>query len=379
MVRIVICVLALSWLMPLPAATFQGIPDPPQLPARAYLLLDYASGAVLAENSADTKVEPASLTKIMTVYTTADALKKGLIKLTDQPVISEYAWKQEGSRMFIEVGKQVSVDQLLHGDIIQSGNDASVALAEHVSGSEDVFATVMNGHAARLGMRASKFANSTGLPNPETYTTARDLGTLAHALISDFPEVYRIFAEPEYTYNGITQQNRNGLLRRDPSVDGMKTGHTEAAGYCLVASAIRDGMRLISVVMGAESDGTRTQASQALLNYGFRFFENRELYAALATVTDARIWQGATESVPVGVNGALAVTVPRGTQASALTAVAELQKPLIAPVAAQQVVGEVLVSLDGKELKRVPLIALNAVAVGSWTRQAIDAAKLLFE
>jgi serine-type D-Ala-D-Ala carboxypeptidase (penicillin-binding protein 5/6) len=379
MVRIVICVLALGWLMPLTAATFQGIPDPPQLPVRAYVLLDYASGAVLAENSADTKVEPASLTKIMTVYTTADALEKGLIKLTDQPVISEYAWKQEGSRMFIEVGKQVSVEQLLHGDIIQSGNDASVALAEHVSGSEDVFATVMNGHATRLGMQASKFANSTGLPNPETYTTARDLGTLAHALISDFPEVYRIFAEPEYTYNGITQQNRNGLLRRDPSVDGMKTGHTEAAGYCLVASAVRDGMRLISVVMGAESDGTRTQASQALLNYGFRFFENRELYAAGATVTDARVWQGATESVAVGIADALAVTVPRGTQTSAVNAVAELQKPLIAPLVARQVVGEVLVSLNGKELKRVPLIALKAVAAGSWVRQAIDAAKLLFE
>ncbi len=379
MVRVFICALALAWFMPLTAATFQGIPDPPQLPARAYFLLDFTSGAVLAENAADTRVEPASLTKIMTVYATSDALKKGLIKLTDQPVISEYAWKQEGSRMFVEVGKRVSVDQLLHGDIIQSGNDASVALAEHVSGSEDVFATVMNGHAARLGMQASKFANSTGLPNPETYTTARDLGTLAHALISDFPEVYRIFAEPDYTYNGITQQNRNGLLRRDPSVDGIKTGHTEAAGYCLVASALRDGMRLISVVMGAASDSTRTQASQALLNYGFRFFENRELYAQDATVTNARVWQGAEESVTVGVNEAVAVTVPRGAPAQAVTAVAELHKPLIAPVAARQVVGEVVVSLNGKELKREPLVALNAVAAGSWARQAIDAAKLLFE
>lgn len=379
MVRIVIGALILGWLMPLTAATFAGIPDPPKLPARAYLLLDFATGAVLAEENAEAQVEPASLTKIMTVYTTADALKRGLVKMGDQPVISEYAWKQEGSRMFIEVGKQVSIEQLLHGDIIQSGNDASVALAEHVSGSEDVFATVMNGHASRLGMKASKFTNSTGLPNPETYTTARDLGILARALIRDFPEIYQIFSEPEYTYNGITQRNRNGLLDRDPSVDGIKTGHTEGAGFCLVASAVRDGMRLISVVMGADSDGARTQASQALLNYGFRFFESRKLYAAGETVTTARVWQGAAERVAVGVTESLAVTVPRGAQEGDVKAVAELQKPLVAPLAAKQVLGELLVSHNGQEIKRVPLVALDTVAVGSWVRQAVDAAKLLFE
>lgn len=281
--------------------------------------------------------------------------------------------------MFIEVNKQVSVDQLLHGDIIQSGNDASVALAEHVSGSEDVFATVMNAHAKRLGMQASSFATSTGLPNPATFTTARDMATLARALISDFPEVYRIFSEPEYTFNGITQRNRNGLLGRDPSVDGIKTGHTEAAGYCLVASAIRDGMRLISVVMGAESDGTRTQASQALLNYGYRFFESRKLYAAGATVTTGRVWQGAVDSVEVGVKSDLAVTVPRGAQGDGVAAVAELQKPLIAPLTRGQVVGSLVVRHGEKELDRVPLVALAAVDSGSWIRQAIDAAKLLFE
>ena len=380
MVRNLIGALALVWLMPLTAATFQGIPDPPKLPARAYFLLDFTSGAVLAQDNADIPLEPASLTKIMTVYATADALKKGLIKLEDEPVISEYAWKQEGSRMFIEVGKQVSVDHLLHGDIIQSGNDASVALAEHISGTEQVFASVMNGHAARLGMKASKFANSTGLPNPETYTTARDLGTLARALISDFPEIYRLFSLPEFTYNGITQRNRNGLLSRDASVDGIKTGHTDAAGFCLVASATRDGMRLISVVMGADSDGTRTQASQALLNYGFRFFASRELYATGGEVTTARVWQGAAERVAVGVTQALAVTVPRGSaQGEDIKVVAELEKPLMAPLAARQVVGELLVSYNGKEIKRVPLVALNAVAKGSWVRQAVDAAKLLFE
>ncbi|MEN9725697.1 MAG: hypothetical protein RL434_63, partial [Pseudomonadota bacterium] len=242
------------------AVDFEGIPAAPELPVKSYLLMDFATGEVIAELNADTQVEPASLTKIMTVYTVADGLAKSLIKLDDQPVVSEYAWKQEGSRMFIEVGKQVSVEELLHGDIIQSGNDASVALAEHLSGTEEVFASVMNEHAARLGMKSSSFANSTGLPNPGTYTTARDMARLARALVAEFPDTYRIFSEPEYTYNGITQRNRNGLLGRDPSVDGMKTGYTEAAGYCLVASAMRDGMRLVSVVMGAESDGARTQA-----------------------------------------------------------------------------------------------------------------------
>ncbi|MGE0373463.1 MAG: D-alanyl-D-alanine carboxypeptidase family protein [Gammaproteobacteria bacterium] len=361
------------------APPFKGIPDPPTLPVRSYLLMDHASGQVLAESHADVRVEPASLTKIMTVYAVADALKKGLVRLDDRPVISEYAWKQEGSRMFIEVNKQVSVDELLHGDIIQSGNDASVALAEHVSGSEEVFATVMNGHAKRLGMKSSSFANSTGLPDPATFTTARDMATLGRALIGDFPEIYAMFKEPEYTFNGITQRNRNGLLGRDPSVDGIKTGHTEAAGYCLVASAMRDGMRLISVVMGAESDGARTQASQALLNYGFRFFENRQLYAQGATVTTGRVWQGAAQQVDVGMRRDLAVIVPRGAQGDRVTASAELQKPLVAPLEKGQVVGTLVVKHEAQELAREPLVALNAVASGSWFRQAIDAARLLFE
>jgi serine-type D-Ala-D-Ala carboxypeptidase (penicillin-binding protein 5/6) len=217
------CLLFLSGTMGAHAG-FAGIPDPPHLPVTAYVLIDYQSGAVLAEYEADKRVEPASLTKILTVYSVADAVKKELIKLDDQTVISEYAWKQEGSRMFLEVNKTASVDELLHGDIIQSGNDASVALAEHVSGTEDVFAEVMNGHAARLGMESSKFANSTGLPDPNNYTTARDLGVLARALIGNFPEIYAIFSQPEYTYNGITQQNRNGLLRRDPVDFGSHGG-----------------------------------------------------------------------------------------------------------------------------------------------------------
>lgn len=370
-----LCASLQAWAAP----PFKGIPDPPKLPVRAYLLLDFASGKVLAESEADLRVEPASLTKVLTVYTVADALAKGLIKLEDEPVISEYAWKQEGSRMFIEVGKTVSVDQLLHGDIIQSGNDASVALAEHVSGSEDVFATVMNGHAKRLGMKSSHFANSTGLPHPETYTTARDMALLARALVRDFPEVYAIFRKPEYTYNGITQRNRNGLLGRDPSVDGIKTGHTEAAGYCLVASAVRDGMRLISVVMGAESDAARAQASQALLNYGFRFYENRAVYAGGDKVTQARVWKGAAKEVEVGVRDAVTVTVPRAGGKARISARADLRKPLLAPLKKGARVGELVVSLGDSELARVPLVTRQAVAAGSWMNQGLDTLWLMFE
>jgi serine-type D-Ala-D-Ala carboxypeptidase (penicillin-binding protein 5/6) len=360
------------------SAAYPGIPDAPQLPLTAYVLIDYQSGAVLAEHNSDARMEPASLTKIMTVYTVADALKKGLIKLDDQTVISEHAWKQEGSRMFVEVNKSVAVDELLHGDIIQSGNDASVALAEHVSGTEEVFASVMNGHAARLGMKMSKFMNSTGLPNPEHYTTARDLSVLARALIEDFPDIYRIFHEPEYTYNGITQQNRNGLLRRDPSVDGIKTGHTEAAGYCLVASAERNNMRLISVVLGAESDAARTQASQSLLNYGYRFFESKQQYPAGAKVTAARVWKGTTRHVDVGVVGAVAATIPRG-KAGEITVTAQLHKPLIAPLAVGQKVGELVIGMGEYEISRTPLVAQQEVLEGAWYERLLDAAKLYFE
>ena len=302
----------------------------------------------------------------------------GLIKLDDQTVVSEHAWKQEGSRMFIDVNKPISVDQLLHGDIIQSGNDASVALAEHVSGSEDSFAAVMNQHATKLGMKNSRFASSTGLPSPDTYSTARDLSVLARALIAEFPDIYKIFGEHDYVYNGIKQPNRNGLLRRDPSADGIKTGHTEAAGFCLVGSAKRDGMRLISVVMGAESDGARTQASQNLLNYGFRFFESKRLYPAGATVTTSRVWKGEKELVDIGVAAELSATIPRG-KGNAVTTDAEIRKPLLAPLAAKQVVGDLVISYDGKETMRVPLIALDEVPEGSWFRQAVDAVKLRFQ
>jgi serine-type D-Ala-D-Ala carboxypeptidase (penicillin-binding protein 5/6) len=361
------------------AVPFEGVPEPPALEVKAYVLLDFATGEVIAEQNADTQVEPASLTKIMTVYSVADGLRKGLIKLEDRPVVSEHAWKQEGSRMFIEVGKEVSVDELLHGDIIQSGNDASVALAEHLSGTEEVFATVMNAHAKRLGMNSSSFANSTGLPNPGTYTTARDMAVLARALIQEFPDVYRLFSIPEYTYNGITQHNRNGLLGRDPTVDGMKTGFTDAAGYCLVASARRDGMRLVSVVMGAGSDGARTQASQALLNYGFRFFESRQLYAAKAAVATGRVWQGEVDEISVGLAEDLVMLLPRGDLADTLKVVAELQKPLRAPLSEGQEVGEMRITWKDKPVRRLPLVTLKAVPEGSWVKRGMDAAKLMLE
>lgn len=360
------------------AVQFPNIPAPPDLGVKAYILIDADTGETLAELEPDLSVEPASLTKIMTVYTVADALRRKLIKLDDTTVVSEYAWKQEGSRMFIDVDKPVTVDELLHGDIIQSGNDASVALAEHVSGTEETFATVMNQHAETLGMKASKFLNSTGLPHPDHVTTARDMATLTRVLIHDFPDIYALFKIPEYTYNGITQRNRNGLLGKDPSVDGVKTGHTDSAGYCLVASAKRDDMRLISVVMGAESDGARTRASQALLNYGFRFYETRKLYGQGAKVASARVWQGETEQVDLGVTKDVYVTFPRGRY-DELDAKAELAKQITAPVTQGQQLGAVHVTLGDTPVTTVALTALSDVPEGSLVSQLLDRVMMMFE
>jgi len=360
------------------AVQFPNIPAPPDLGVRAYILVDYDTGETLAELEPDMKVEPASLTKIMGVYTVADALRRKLIKLDDRTIVSEHAWKQEGSRMFIDVDKPVTVEELLHGDIIQSGNDASVALAEHVSGTEETFATVMNQHAETLGMKGSRFTNSTGLPHPDHYTTARDMATLARALIHDFPDIYALFKIPEYTYNGITQKNRNGLLGKDPSVDGVKTGHTESAGYCLVASAQRDGMRLVSVVMGASSDAARTRASQALLNYGFRFYETRKLYGKGAKVASARVWQGETEQVDLGVTKDVFVTFPRGRY-DELDAQAELAKQITAPVTQGQQLGIVKVTLGEAPVATVALTALSDVPEGSLASRLIDRVMMMFE
>lgn len=362
---------------PVHAGVMGSVPAP-TIEGKSYILIDHRTGTVLAEKNADERVEPASLTKIMTAYAAALALKAGLIKLDDQVIVSEKAWKMEGSRMFIEVGKSVSVDQLLEGIITQSGNDASVALAEHVSGSEEVFASVMTEHARRLGMTNSSFRDASGLPDPGTYTTARDMVKLSSALVDEFPDIYARFSVREFTYNGIRQPNRNRLLFRDSTVDGIKTGHTETAGYCLVSSAVRDGMRVIAAVMGAASDTARTEASYALINYGYRFFETRQLYGAKEVVASPRVWRGAAEQVTLGSMKPVFVTFPRGRYDD-VEAVAKLNEPILAPVTPGQVLGQVALTLDGEPVTEIPLAALSAVEEGSWFSRLYDDVMLLFE
>lgn len=353
------------------------IPDPPQIGARGYLLIDHDSGRILAESNADEPLEPASLTKIMTVYVALRELAEGNISLDDQVLISEKAWRTGGSKMFIEVGDRVSLEALLKGVIVQSGNDASVAVAEHVAGAESSFAGLMNSHAQRLGMRNSNFLNSTGLPHPDHTVTARDIATLTSAVIREFPEYYAWYSIPEYTYNGITQSNRNRLLRQDPSVDGVKTGHTEAAGYCLVASAVRDGQRLTSVVMGTASESARARESQALLNYGYRFFETHNAFAGGKPVEVLRIWAGDTTELPVGPVRDLYVTIPRGKYAE-LSARLEPAGTINAPVTWGDTVGEIVFSLGETDIKREPAAALADVGEGGFMRRAVDSVLRLF-
>jgi len=352
-------------------------PPAPELGAQGYLLIDYDSGEVLAAANADVRLEPASLTKIMTAYVVFSELAAGNIALDDQVLISEKAWRTGGSKMFIEVGNQVRVEDLLKGMIIQSGNDASVALAEHVAGSEDSFAGLMNQHAERLGMRQSHFTNAPGLPDPEHYTTPSDIARVTAAMIRDFPEYYRWYSEPEFTWNEIKQFNRNRLLGKGVGVDGVKTGHTQAAGYCLVSSAKRDGQRLISVVMGTASDSARVADSLALLNYGFRFFETHHLYPAGEPLELLRVWSGDPPTVAVGPAADVAVTIPRGSF-DQLSAQLEPISELTAPVAVGQLVGEIALLLDGEEIKRQPAVALDAVERGGLLRQAADSILKLF-
>ncbi len=354
------------------------IPSPPRLAASGYILMDYQSGQVLAESKAAERMEPASLTKMMTAYTVFHELKAGHISLDDKVRVSEKAWRMPGSRMFIEVGSQVSVEELLKGMIIQSGNDASVALAEFVAGSEDAFVPLMNAHAANLGLTSTHFVNSTGLPDPDHYTTPRDMARLAKALIGDFPDHYGWYSEEKYTYNNITQSNRNLLLYRDKSVDGVKTGHTESAGYCLVASAKRDEMRLISVVMGTTSEKARAQESQKLLNYGFRFFETHRLYAADEPLKQMRIWKGASETLPLGLSDELYVTVPRG-QYKDLKATLSVDKTIVAPASKGQAFGTVNINLGDEVLAQRPLVALQDVGEGSLWQQVLDNVMLMFQ
>ncbi|MDD1622825.1 MAG: D-alanyl-D-alanine carboxypeptidase [Methylococcaceae bacterium] len=353
-------------------------PSAPSVAASSYYLMDFNSGRVLAEKEADKRVAPASLTKIMTVYVVFRELKAGHLTLDEKVTISQNAWETGGSKMFVEVNKQVSVEDLLQGVIIQSGNDASVALAEHVAGSEQTFATMMNEQAARLGMVNSHFENSMGLPTPNHYSTAKDLAILAQALIREFPDYYRWDSQKEFTYNNITQQNRNQLLWRDASVDGVKTGYTEEAGYCMVASAKREDMRLISVVMGTASPNARANESQSLLNYGFRFFETHKLYSADTALTEARVRKGVTSKVPVGVAEDIYVTAPR-KHFSELKAETQVDKAIMAPLNKGDTVGSLNVSLGGETILNKPLVAMDSIAEGGIFRRLYDAVLVLLE
>ena len=346
-------------------------PTAPKVAAKSYILQDFASGRILVEHDADQRLPPASITKLMTAYVVSHELEAGNITLTDEVLISEKAWRMVGSRSFIEVNTKVPVEVLLRGMIIQSGNDAAVALAEHIAGSEETFAQMMNQYAQQLGMFNTNYRNSTGLPDSDHYTTAKDIALLSAAIIRDFPEEYKWYAEKEYTYNGITQHNRNKLLWRDSSVDGLKTGHTEEAGYCLAASAQRSGMRLISVVLGTRSENARAQETQKLFNYGFRFFETHDLYKAQDKISDVKVWKGAEKQVDLGLAQSLAVTVPRGRYKE-LVATTNVQQPVIAPIAAGEQLGEVEIRLGDELIAKQPLIALQSVDEGSWWRQLVD-------
>ncbi|MGI9308012.1 MAG: D-alanyl-D-alanine carboxypeptidase family protein [Gammaproteobacteria bacterium] len=373
-----IALVAITLLPPAQLWAQAPVPAAPSLGAKGYLLIDFNSGSVLANRAENERLEPASITKLMTAYAVFAAIRAGQIALDDEVLISEKAWRTTGSRMFIEVGKRVSVELLLQGMIIQSGNDASVALAEHVAGSEEVFAQVMNQTAAQLGMTSSNYQNSTGLPGPEHYTTAADIAKLATAIIREFPQFYSWYSQKEFTYNGITQENRNALLWRDPYVDGMKTGFTEAAGYCLVSSAERDGMRLVAIVLGTESTAARASESQSLLNYGFRFFESRLAYEAGNKVTDARVWMGTQEQVELGVSDDIYVTIPRGS-AEQLETSFDLPVEITAPLETGTQTGRVRLSIGGNTLAEAALFPLAAVPEGSLWQQGIDSVLLMFE
>jgi D-alanyl-D-alanine carboxypeptidase (penicillin-binding protein 5/6) len=352
-------------------AVIAPTPKAPDVAAKSYILQDYDSGKVIAALNAGQRLPPASITKLMTAYVVSKELASGNISLEDEVLISEKAWRMVGSRSFIEVNSKVSVEVLLRGMIIQSGNDAAVALAEHIAGSEETFAQMMNQYAQQLGMFNTNYQNSTGLPGKEHYTTAEDIAILSAAVIRDFPDHYAWYAEKEYTYNNITQHNRNKLLWRDKSVDGLKTGHTEEAGYCLAASAKRDGMRLISVILGTRSENARAQETQKLFNYGFRFFETHDLYQSGQQIAESKVWKGETDKVSLGLAEPLTITVPRG-QYEALVATTNIQKPIVAPIQVGQVLGEVNIHLAGELVATKQLVAIEAVEKGSWWRQLLD-------
>jgi serine-type D-Ala-D-Ala carboxypeptidase (penicillin-binding protein 5/6) len=372
--------LALLLLIAARAAAQESVaaPAPPKLNFKSHYLVDFTTDRVLSTNDADVQLPPASLTKLMTAYVVFGALESGRIRLDDRAHVSEKAWRMGGTRMFIEVNSDVGIDDLLHGLLIQSGNDAAVALAEHVAGSVDAFVGEMNAAAQTLGMQNSVFRNPHGLPARGHYTTAHDLAILAKAIIGEFPDFYSIYAEREFSYNGIAQHNRNALLWRDPSVDGMKTGYTEAAGYCLVTSAARDGMRLIAVVLGAPSPRLRNDGAQKLLEYGFTNFETHKLYSAGQELDNARVWGGELEYAGLGLTEDIFVTIPRGAYPK-LAASMDVVAELAAPLARGTPVGEVKISFGGAELIKSPLVVLTSIMDGGvWARMR-DELQLLWE
>jgi serine-type D-Ala-D-Ala carboxypeptidase (penicillin-binding protein 5/6) len=353
-----------------------AIPSAPQVDARAFILVDYQTNQVLAEKESTARMEPASLTKLMTAYIVFRELAAGKLKLEDMVTVSEHAWRSEGSRTFIELGKPVSVQDLILGMIVQSGNDATIALAERIAGTEDTFAQLMNSTAKQLNMLGTHFENSSGLPSPQHYTTARDMSLLANAMIRDFPQYYKYYSIHEFEHNGIKQQNRNGLLEKDPSVDGLKTGHTDSAGFCLVTSAHRDGMRLVSVVLGSTSMKARENASAALLSYGFTFYDTKLVVKGGTVLATTHVWKAAHSPVDVGIKEDLYMTLARGQ--SAVNTVVDVTPKLIAPLTADANVGTLRVFSGGKSLATVPLQPLQPVPAGGWWRRLIDTIRLWF-
>ncbi len=360
---------------PAPNASAKPVPAAPQLGAESYLLMDFNSYRILVEQNADLKVEPASITKLMTSYVVFRELAEGNITLDETAAVSERAWRTGGSRMFIEPDMQVTVEDLIMGMIIQSGNDACVALAEHIAGSEEAFASLMNHYGELLALTGSHFMNSTGLPDEQHYTTARDIALLSAAIIREFPEYYAWYSEKEFTFNNIRQHNRNTLLWRDPAIDGLKTGHTEAAGYCLAASAKRDGMRLLSAVMGSSSESARASETQTLLNYGFRFFETVQLYQAGQELARAHVWKGLTEEVALGLEQPLFATIPRGRYDD-LDAQVEMQPELSAPLEAGVTVGKITVSLGEELIASRNLVTLGAVEEAGFFGRSWDSLRI---
>lgn len=353
------------------------VPAAPAIDARSFFLADFHSGYVIAEHDADKRIEPASLTKLMTAYIVFHELRAGDIHLDDQVTISEKAWRTPGSRTFVKVGSKVSVENLLKGMIVQSGNDATVALAEHVAGGEDAFVSLMNKYAATMGLKNTHFANATGLPHPNHYSSARDLATIAGAIIREFPEDYKLFSIKEFSYNNISQYNRNRLLWHDERVDGVKTGHTDSAGYCLVASGKQDDMRLIAVVIGTKSENARAAQDQKLLNYGFHFYQTHRLYSAEKALTTVRVWKGDTEQLPLGLKKDLYVTVPRG-QYDNLNASMVIDTNITAPVEKGQRLGTVKVVLKDHNIVERPLVSLSHVPEGGLWQRLTDEVQMLF-